>query len=142
MAHSRQRLRNHRQMKRILLIDDDSDDSLLLQEALREVFPDIAFQHAENGKIALLQLANGNNLPDLVFLDINIPQLSGWEVLKRIKQIRAMATVPIYMFTTSASNREREMATILGATGFITKPRSFETLLTVVRDTLLPYLHV
>jgi CheY-like chemotaxis protein len=113
-------------MKKVLLIDDDRDDAGLFSEALEEVNPALQVQHFENGRDALVSLQSGNNhLPDIIFLDINLPRFSGWDFLKQIKAEDHLSQIPVIMYTTSSQAREKEMAADLGAAGFLTKPNDY-----------------
>jgi CheY-like chemotaxis protein len=116
-------------MKQILLIDDDRDDAELFKEALSEIDASIAFEHYEDSKEGLKTLLEKRNaLPDLIFLDINMPIVSGWQCLTEFKKTEHLKAIPVIMFTTSSQQREKELAEELGASGFITKPNEFNTL--------------
>ena len=124
-------------MKTVLLIDDDQDDSELFKEAIEEVNPGISFYHIEDGKQAISQLVDHRTLtPDLIFLDINLPRISGWECLKQFKEERHLHTIPVIIYSTSSQQKEKETASQLGAAGFITKPDDFEELKTVLQKIL------
>ncbi|MBK6400151.1 MAG: response regulator [Bacteroidetes bacterium] len=73
--------------KYILLVDDDNDDRELFREAISTSASELNFREAEDGAEAfrILQTAK-NNLPDLIFLDINLPIISGWECLTKLKK--------------------------------------------------------
>lgn len=116
-------------MKQILLIDDDRDDAELFKEALMEINSSIRFQHYEDSKQGLKTLLEKHNdLPDLIFLDINMPVTSGWQCLKEFKKTDHLKNIPVIMFTTSSQPKEKEMAKELGAADFISKPSEYKTL--------------
>lgn len=116
-------------MKLILLIDDDRDDAELFKDALAEINPSIEFKHYDDAKEGLHQLLHTHqHLPDLIFLDINMPIINGWECLHQFKQAEHLKNIPVIMFTTSSQPREKEIAQDLGAAGFITKPSEFKEL--------------
>lgn len=114
--------------KRILLIDDDIDDADLFKEALAEVDQASDFYHFDGCDALLSLIEKRIPLPDLIFLDINMPSLSGWKCLSSIQAEDSLRRVPIIMYTTSAQVREKQMAKELGASGFITKPSDFKLL--------------
>jgi len=116
-------------MKQVLLIDDDRDDAELFKEALAEINSAIIFEHFEDSKMGLKTLLNRHtNLPDLIFLDINMPIISGWQCLAEFKKIEHLKRIPVIMFTTSSQSKEKETANELGAEGYITKPSEYKTL--------------
>ncbi|HTF20859.1 MAG TPA: response regulator [Chryseolinea sp.] len=110
-------------IKKLLLADDDRDDRELFAEALASVDPSIVCQKAEDGKQALQRLAADQyDLPNLIFLDINMPVMSGWEVLKHLKGDSQYANIPVIMYTTASGENEKRIAADLGAICFVTKP--------------------
>jgi len=116
-------------MKQVLLIDDDRDDAELFKEALSEIDSAIGFEHYEDSKTGLkILLDKQAQLPDFIFLDINMPIISGWQCLAEFKKTDHLKHIPVIMFTTSSQLKEREIATELGAAGFITKPSEYKAL--------------
>jgi CheY-like chemotaxis protein len=110
-------------IKKLLLADDDRDDRELFTEALASIDPSIVCEEAEDGKQAIQRLAAGQaDLPNLIFLDINMPVMSGWEVLKHLKGNIHYANIPVIMYTTASGEREKRIAADLGAICFVTKP--------------------
>jgi CheY-like chemotaxis protein len=115
-------------IKRILLIDDDVDDADLFKDALEEVNGQASFSHFDGDEAVVSLLEQKIPLPDLIFLDINMPSISGWKCLAKFKADEQLRQIPVIMYTTSSQARERQMAKELGATGFITKPDDFKVL--------------
>ena len=116
-------------MKRVLLIDDDRDDAELFKEALFEINSAIVFEHYEDSKAGLkLLLEKQTDLPDLIFLDINMPIVSGWQCLTEFKKTEHLKHIPVILFTTSSQTKEKEIADEMGAEGFITKPNEYKAL--------------
>lgn len=115
--------------KRILLIDDDKDDAELFVDALQETGTDADFNHYHNGIEALARLAEPDSRqPDVIFLDINMPVVDGWECLRRIKQVALLKNIPIVMYSTSNLQEKGVSPSDVGATAFLTKPDSFSEL--------------
>src|SRR6478736_9783604 len=112
-----------------LLVDDDCDDAELFGEALSLVEPTIDFYHAPDGKSAFKYLGSlTNKRPDLIFLDLNMPEMSGWQCLARLKNDHLLKDIPVVMYSTSSHQRDKEIAIELGAIGFITKPSDYKAL--------------
>jgi CheY-like chemotaxis protein len=127
--------------KLFLLADDDHDDAELFSEALNRVDPAIHFLHVENGT-GVLDFLNqaGSPKPDLIFLDLNMPKMSGWQCLAQLKNNIAYKDIPVIMYTTSSHYRDTEIALDLGALGLVTKPSEFKTLKTII-TTIVNNLH-
>lgn len=118
---------------RILLVDDDIDDRDIFCEAINEIAPIVACDYATNGKDALVQLASAQPaLPDLIFLDINLPVINGWQCLSTLKQTESLRRIPVIMYSTSSYDRDKQMAKELGALTFLSKPSDFEELKSIL----------
>ena len=115
--------------KRILLIDDDEDDRLFFCEALKEVAPEIICNTTEDGRKALAKLNNQEiEPPHLIFLDVNMPVMSGWQCLCVLKERDAYKHIPVIMYSTSSHREDINKAQQLGALCFFTKPCVFKEL--------------
>ena len=115
--------------KFFLLADDDHDDAELFSEALSTVGPSIKFHHVEDGQEVFQFLSTSKiEKPDVIFLDLNMPAMSGWQCLAKLKNDTALKNIPVIMYSTSSNPREKEIAIELGATGFVTKPTEFKVL--------------
>lgn len=121
--------------KNFLLIDDDADDSELFREALEETDPAISLQCAENGEEAL-NLLKQIEKPGIIFLDINMPRMNGWECLKRLKSSQEYSHIPVIMYSTSSHQREIDIAINLGALSFFTKPHSYKELKNMIKGVI------
>src|SRR4051812_33874815 len=109
--------------KRILLIDNDRDDRELFCEALNAIAPDFVCYTAVNGREALSALDTKKfETPDLIFLDINMPVMTGWQVLSTLKAQESYKNIPVIMYSTSLYREEVLMAEQYGALCFFTKP--------------------
>jgi chemosensory pili system protein ChpA (sensor histidine kinase/response regulator) len=75
-------------------------------------------------------------IPDLVLLDVNMPQMDGWQLLKALKSSPATSTIPVIMCTERNLIREIEEAGALGADGYILKPFEVERVVRKVEETL------
>jgi DNA-binding response OmpR family regulator len=115
--------------RRILLIDDDSDDRHLFCEALGTVAPAITCDCVTDGQEAFKKLASGNAaLPDVIFLDINLPIISGWQCLTMLKKDDSFQHIPVIIYSTSSHERDKKIAKDFGALTFFTKPHNFDEL--------------
>lgn len=100
---------------RVLVIDDDADIRRLVAELLRRA--GLLVEQAEDGRAGLRALHN--TPPDLVVLDVSMPDLDGWETLERI---RDLSEVPVLMLTARGAELERVRGLKAGADDYVVKP--------------------
>ena len=113
--------------KKILLIDDDIDDQLYFKDAINEISKSLECKIANNGREAIKQI-NVPPPPDLIFLDLNMPVMNGYECLSFLKREDRYKNIPVVIFTTSQSVNDIEKSRKMGAELFFTKPSNFNTL--------------
>ena len=116
-------------MPKILIVDDDLDDREIIRDAfLSTAYNTPEFIFLENGD-SLIQYFSANNIvPNLIMLDLNMPGKDGREALKEIKNDPHLNIIPVIVFTTSSSKRDRDTSYSLGANCFVTKPDTFNKL--------------
>ena len=121
----------------VLIVDDDMEDQELLREAIKEVDKSVHCLSAKNGEEALDMLHTLlHKLPQLIFLDLNMPRMNGKIFLRRLKQLGVLNEIPVIIYTTSKMQIDVEETKQLGARQFITKPNSFEEIVRVVSGLL------
>lgn len=118
---------------RILLVEDLSADALLLREALRDVGLGGDLMLAADGRHALDELRSGRPLPNLVLLDLNLPGISGRDVLDGIRGDPRLRELPVVVLSTSASPDDVSFAYAHRANAYVRKPNGFEALSVVAR---------
>ena len=115
--------------KIFLLADDDADDTELFCDALEAIDPSIICYCATDGKNVLEILQNATlKKPQIIFLDINMPGMNGWECLKQLKDSEAFKHIPVLIYSTSNHHKEADHALEMGALCFFTKPTYFKEL--------------
>ncbi len=122
--------------KNLLLIDDDEDDHDIFFSAVREVNKGVICIGIANAAEALQQLETKQLTPEVIFLDLNMPVMSGQEFLAEIKKRPALNHIPVIIFSTSAHLPTIMLTKQLGALDFITKPMKYDQLVEI----LTPYL--
>ena len=119
-----------------MLVDDDADDQLIFLDALSEVDDTVECATASNGLEALSYLHAGDWLPAVIFIDLNMPLMNGFELLGKIKKDPRMKDIPIVIFTTSDSPLDLKRAEKAGAQVFFTKTSDFKTLKIKIQEIL------
>lgn len=115
-------------VKQILLADDDDDDQLFFIEALEAFAPGIECVTANDGKQAIEKLVRMLDLPQFIFLDINMPFLDGFGCLTHLKKQEKLSGIPIIVVSTSVAPSTVLTAQTLGADGYLTKPTQHKRL--------------
>jgi CheY-like chemotaxis protein len=124
---------------KILLIDDDRDDQVLFCEAVSQISTDITCDVADNGLEGITRLNSSKVLPDLLFLDINMPILDGRETLKLIRATPRLSDLSVIIYSTSNNKDEITWFEKLRAR-YVTKPNRFETLVQLLKQELVEVL--
>jgi two-component system, response regulator len=125
----------------ILIADDDADDRLMAKEALEECRLVNEIDFVEDGVELLAYLRRQGRYaglastprPGLIILDLNMPKMDGREALREIKADAALRRIPIVVMTTSKAEEDIYRSYDLGVNSFITKPVTFDGLVTVMR---------
>ncbi len=119
----------------LLLIDDDPDDKYLLNQALNKVTDNINLLWVDSGlqlKQYVAECESTLNYPDLIFLDLNLPAMSGMQILKWIKQSTACHSIPVIIYTTSQSERDIAEAYNLGANSYVVKQGTLKEIVSTI----------
>jgi CheY-like chemotaxis protein len=125
----------------ILLVEDSEDDVFLMQRALQKAGISFPVQIASDGEQALDYLrAHGPfsdrarfPLPSLVFLDLKLPYVHGFEVLGWIREQNSLSDLPVVILTSSPEERDRDKAMALGARAYLIKPPTREMVLEAMK---------
>jgi CheY-like chemotaxis protein len=108
----------------VFYADDDADDLELVQDAFARYANNVEVVTSKDGAQALAYLQSlqeGASIPCLIILDINMPLMNGREVLKKIKLMPRLDSIPVVLFSTSSSPQDQEFAIKYNA-GLVTKP--------------------
>jgi len=124
----------------IVLVEDDDGQALLVEKNLRRAGLKNGFLRLKDGQEALDYFFNEDGSPIennydsvVVLLDVNMPRVSGVEVLKRLKERQSTANIPIIMLTTTDDPREIERCYDYGCNLYITKPVEYDDFIEAVR---------
>jgi CheY-like chemotaxis protein len=115
-------------IRSFFLVDDDNDDTELFADALQDIDSSIEFNYAFNCYELTRGLLQNKFAPEIIFLDINMPGMTGWQCLEFLKQGEKTKNIPIIMYSTSSALLDGKKAILRGAIGFYEKPSRFEWL--------------
>jgi two-component system, chemotaxis family, response regulator Rcp1 len=125
---------------RMILIEDNPADVRLIEEALKFSGMAVDIAHFPDGLSAVAKLRSREEPwqppPDIVFLDLNMPRLSGFDVLETLRGTPECAAIPIVIFTSSQSPADVEKAASLKVDRFVRKPTELREFFTVVSSTV------
>ena len=117
---------------RVIYIEDNFDNRLLVRRVL-EIEGFVVFG-AEDGPTGI-KLALEEN-PDIILMDINLPEMDGYEVTTRLRQYEELAQVPIIALTANVMKGDRERTLLAGCDGYIQKPIDVDKLPQQIREFL------
>ena len=125
----------------ILVADDDADDRMLIEEAFDESETGNRIEFVKDGEELLEFLRREGDYtgrteesdPGIILLDLNMPRKDGRVALKEIKEDPKLRQIPVIILTTSKADEDIIRTYQLGVSSFITKPKSFEELLNLVK---------
>lgn len=131
-------MRQYTEKITIFLADDDPDDRALFEQALNGFSTKHKLQFFHNGKELLSHFeAPDAELPDILFLDLNMPYFTGTECLIEIRKNPRYRELPIAIYSTSSSEKDQEDTFVNGANVYIKKPDSFEKLQKVLQEVIM-----
>lgn len=131
-------IQSHRPLE-LLIIEDNPGDVRLLEEAFQELHANVNIRVARDGAEALELVVepsqpNGRWRPDLILLDLNLPKVSGHDVLVRIKEHPATALIPVIILTSSRAEADVRRAYQSHANAYLRKPSTLEGLMSAAQD--------
>lgn len=123
-------------IREIYLIDDDSDDQELFITALSYLNTKVSCKTESNGLKALDNLTSQRIVPDVIFVDLNMPLLNGFEFLEFMQRSYRHKPIPVIVYSTTSDDASRQRSKALGAYDFITKPNTFDGLTGMLENVL------
>jgi len=117
----------------VFLADDDHDDRKFFRDALAKL--NISYKLSDFPACEeLLYQINEGNTPDIIFLDLNMPNLNGHECLQEIRKNIKFDAIPVVIYTTSSNRKEIESTFDEGANIYVIKPNRFDEIVYMLRD--------
>jgi CheY-like chemotaxis protein len=122
--------------KTILLADDDIDDRELFEDIVKEINPSISVRCVPDGTELMRTLRSSNVIPDLLFLDLNMPGKNGKECLREIRANNGLKNLKVIIYSTSSLAQDIYDTHGFGANLFLKKPSSYNVALDSLRKIL------
>ena len=126
-------------MHALLHVEDEDAMAVAFREAVDEAGLEVLLCRVSDGKAALEYLRRAGTYaaskrPDVVFLDLNMPMVDGWQVLTAMRADDSLRPIPVVILTTSSRLADKERAYALGAQHYLTKPTTFTGLVDEIRS--------
>ena len=128
-------LKQDKKTTHILFSDDDTDDALLFTQAADLITTPILLSFAEDGE-QLMRYLSRETLPDMIFLDLNMPVKNGIECLTEIRADKNLDWLPVIIYTTSDNPKDIDTCFRLKANLYVVKPNSFESIIRTLKKIL------
>ncbi|QFP75454.1 response regulator [Deinococcus sp. AJ005] len=119
-----------------LVVDDSPQDQLLAQEAFEHLCPECVLTCAGSGREALALLQDRDFQVDVVLLDLNMPGMSGFELLREMKRDPRLVRIPVVILSTSSAQQDISEAYTLHASSYLVKSSSFAEFLSQIEKFL------
>lgn len=120
----------------LLLADDDTDDCIFFKEALEDLPMEVSLTTVNDGVELMKRLTQAGDLPDILFLDLNMPRKTGFECLSEIKADEELSHLPVIIFSTSLDMDVVNLLYKKGAHFYIRKPGEFSTLKQIIHKAI------
>jgi CheY-like chemotaxis protein len=121
----------------IVVAEDDQEDLLFFEQALNQTGIPVNLSVASNGLELIKMLETERMVPQMIFLDINMPKMDGLTTLARLRALETFRTIPIVMLSTTESPQIVKEAYRRGATLFLRKPNQYSDYLPILESLLL-----
>lgn len=119
--------------KNILVIEDTTAQALLIEEAFKDLGLNHNLQYVSDGAEAFTHLEADNHRPHLILLNIDVPTISGLDVLKVLKSSGNYRNIPVIMFSEPANEEDIATSYSLSVNCCIAKPKDYSELLSTIR---------
>ncbi len=120
-------------MGRLLVVEDSAEDAEAVQRALSQTHPLLRLEFVTRGEGLVERLADAEEVPGIILLDLNMPGIGGHALLETIRARPELARVKVVVFTSSTAPAEVDACYAAGADTYIYKPLNFELFRTVLK---------
>ncbi|MNQ13246.1 Chemotaxis response regulator protein-glutamate methylesterase [compost metagenome] len=120
----------------ILVIDDDPEDIEIFSEAINSFNENITITSSTDALLALENLKKAENLPDIIFLDLQMPRLTGKDFLEKLNEDSTLQNIPVVVLSGQSDAIIKDTYQKIGARNYICKPNSYKELVEELREIL------
>ena len=120
--------------RHVLIVDDDDDDIFFLSTMIGTHFPSVTLTAINQSTQAIPYLTSATQLPNLIFMDMNMPQLTGLELLRQLRQQAQFNRIPIIIWSVNLSPEVIEACYDAGVTSVIEKASSLNGMQQTIHD--------
>ncbi|WP_432715552.1 response regulator [Streptomyces lavendulae] len=117
----------------ILVVEDSAEDAEAIERALNRSHPHLILEFTADGAGVATRLEKANRLPGMILLDLNMPGMTGHEVLASLRSLPRLDAVAVVVFTSSTASAEVDACYAAGADSYIYKPVNFDLFRTVLK---------
>jgi CheY-like chemotaxis protein len=114
----------------VLIVDDDMRNAFALNKYLKSKGMNV---NIANSGIKALDVLNSGDIPDIILMDIMMPEMDGFETMRRIRAVDNLKHIPILALTAKAMESDREECLKSGANDYVSKPIDIQKLLSLLR---------
>lgn len=123
-------------MRKVFYCDDDEDDLVMFRDIIRKVDPKLEFEFTNDSETVVEILHASDKMPDVIFLDINMPRVSGTELLQQLKDDPKLESIPVFMYSTTRESTEANRCKELGAIDLLQKLPGIDESVLQIRSAL------
>lgn len=123
-------------LARVIIAEDSAPDVILVKETLRAAGIEVELTVFPDGEDCARYLRSSEDPPDAIIVDLNLPRVDGFELLKIVRGDQRYKSVPVAVLTSSRRAEDRQKSIELGANAFITKPSRLDDFLETVSSAI------
>ena len=117
-------------VRKILCVDDSTPDLINLEKIIQGA--GLLAITANSGKVALAKAKS--DMPDLILMDVNMPDMDGYAVMRELKKDPSLKNIPVVLITSKSQKADKMWAQMQGASGYVTKPYTSDQVLEQIRN--------
>ncbi|MDB5250024.1 MAG: response regulator [Segetibacter sp.] len=122
--------------KTVLLVDDDHEDQEIFEDVVNQIDRSVNCVFVDTAEDALEKLSTADLKPDYIFLDLNLPFMTGFDCLYIIKKNDRLQDIPVIIYSTSTRESDKQKAKELGASNYLSKASTFSEIKSMLANVI------